>query len=151
MYSDSCILLNIYVYVMDTRCHIQHNDITPYIQSVEIDPSGYRAWYLLGRCYMATAQYTDAWEVIYTYCLYCVCICIPCVLHCVYSIFTFFLCTLINCVLVLYSYRLCNAHNYLTLLTLPLTYNRYYNHSYYPSIRIHIHIGVQSRSQPEPE
>lgn len=33
-----------------------------FFKAVEINPSNHIAWYLLGRCYMATSQYSDAWE-----------------------------------------------------------------------------------------
>jgi len=33
-----------------------------FFKSVETNPSNHIAWYLLGRCYMATAQYSDACE-----------------------------------------------------------------------------------------
>jgi tetratricopeptide (TPR) repeat protein len=33
-----------------------------FIKVIDIDPAEYTAWYLLGRCYMGTAQYTDAFE-----------------------------------------------------------------------------------------
>ena len=33
-----------------------------FFKSVETNPSSHVAWYLLGRCYMATAQYSDACE-----------------------------------------------------------------------------------------
>jgi len=33
-----------------------------FFKSVETNPSNHVAWYLLGRCYMATSQYSDACE-----------------------------------------------------------------------------------------
>ena len=33
-----------------------------FFRSVETNSSGYMSWYLLGRCYMATSQYVDAFE-----------------------------------------------------------------------------------------
>lgn len=49
------------------RVYLRYRETIPaavqcFFKSVETNPSNHVAWYLLGRCYMATAQYTDACE-----------------------------------------------------------------------------------------
>ena len=49
------------------RVYLRYRETIPaavqcFFKSVETNPSNHVAWYLLGRCYMATAQYSDACE-----------------------------------------------------------------------------------------
>lgn len=49
------------------RVYLRYRETIPaavqcFFKSVETNPSNHMAWYLLGRCYMATAQYSDACE-----------------------------------------------------------------------------------------
>ena len=49
------------------RVYLRYRETIPaavqcFFKSVETNPSNHVAWYLLGRCYMATAQYSDAFE-----------------------------------------------------------------------------------------
>ena len=49
------------------RVYLRYRETIPaavqcFFKSVETNPSNHIAWYLLGRCYMATAQYSDACE-----------------------------------------------------------------------------------------
>jgi TPR repeat len=49
------------------RVYLRYRETIPaavqcFFKSVETNPSNHVAWYLLGRCYMATEQYTDACE-----------------------------------------------------------------------------------------
>lgn len=49
------------------RTYLRYRETIPaavqcFIKAVEVDPTEHSAWYLLGRCYMGTAQYTDAFE-----------------------------------------------------------------------------------------
>lgn len=49
------------------RVYLRYRETIPaavqcFFKSVETNPSNHVAWYLLGRCYMATAQYSDANE-----------------------------------------------------------------------------------------
>ena len=49
------------------RVYLRYRETIPaavqcFFKSVETNPSNHVAWYLLGRCYMATAQYNDACE-----------------------------------------------------------------------------------------
>jgi len=49
------------------RVYLRYRETIPaavqcFFKSVETNPSNHVAWYLLGRCYMATSQYTDACE-----------------------------------------------------------------------------------------
>lgn len=49
------------------RVYLRYRETIPaavqcFFKAVETNPSNHVAWYLLGRCYMATSQYTDAWE-----------------------------------------------------------------------------------------
>lgn len=49
------------------RVYLRYRETIPaavqcFFKSVETNPSNHVAWYLLGRCYMATSQYSDACE-----------------------------------------------------------------------------------------
>lgn len=49
------------------RVYLRYRETIPaavqcFFKSVETNPSSHVAWYLLGRCYMATGQYPDAFE-----------------------------------------------------------------------------------------
>lgn len=49
------------------RVYLRYRETIPaavqcFFKSVETNPSNHTAWYLLGRCYMATSQYADACE-----------------------------------------------------------------------------------------
>ncbi len=49
------------------RVYLRYRETIPaavqcFFKSVETNPSNHIAWYLLGRCYMATGQYSDACE-----------------------------------------------------------------------------------------
>lgn len=60
--SDHCIALE-----RLGRVYLRYRETIPaavqcFFKAVEINPSNSIAWYLLGRCYMATSQYSDACE-----------------------------------------------------------------------------------------
>lgn len=49
------------------RVYLRYRETIPaavqcFFKAVEVNPSNHVAWYLLGRCYMATSQYSDACE-----------------------------------------------------------------------------------------
>lgn len=49
------------------RVYLRYRETIPaavqcFFKAVEVNPSNHVAWYLLGRCYMATTQYSDACE-----------------------------------------------------------------------------------------